>query len=151
MHRWNIFLIEALSMLASPQIKTVKPPDKKPGISDRSSFLRRRSVKFHFVGQKLCCNISLVRPLSSAEASLWCGEAGEEEKESARGAMGRGKREERPLPYNLRFTGRICGSVVLAKPADYLDAFEGCCEDNTFSLFPSSPARFLVFRLLLFL
>ena len=27
-----------------PQIKTVKPPDKKPGISDRSSFLRRRSV-----------------------------------------------------------------------------------------------------------
>ena len=29
-----------------PQIKTVKLPDKKPGISDRSSFLRRRSVKF---------------------------------------------------------------------------------------------------------
>ena len=25
-HRWNIFLIEALSMLASPQIKTVEPP-----------------------------------------------------------------------------------------------------------------------------
>ena len=38
MHSWNIFLIEALSMLASPQIRTVKPPDKKPGISDRSSF-----------------------------------------------------------------------------------------------------------------
>ena len=51
MHRWNIFLIEALSMLASPQIKTVKPPDKKPGISHRSSFLRRRSVKFQFVGR----------------------------------------------------------------------------------------------------
>ena len=32
-----------------PQIKTVKLPDKKPGISDRSSFLRRRSVKFQFV------------------------------------------------------------------------------------------------------
>ena len=38
MHRSNIFLIEALSMLASPQIKTVKPSDKKPGISDRSFF-----------------------------------------------------------------------------------------------------------------
>ena len=37
--------MEALSMLASPQIKMVKPPDKKRGISDRSSFLRRRSVK----------------------------------------------------------------------------------------------------------
>ena len=58
MHRWNIFLIEALSMLASPQIKTVKPPDKKPGISDRSSFLRRRSVKFQFVWQKRCYNIN---------------------------------------------------------------------------------------------
>ena len=32
-----------------PQIKTVKPPDKKPGISDRSSFLRRRSRRFQFV------------------------------------------------------------------------------------------------------
>ena len=32
-----------------PQIKTVKLPDKKPAISDKSSFLRRRSVKFQFV------------------------------------------------------------------------------------------------------
>ena len=59
MHRWNIFLIEALSMLASPQIKTVKPPDKKPGISDKSSFFRRRSFQFQFVWQKLCYNIPL--------------------------------------------------------------------------------------------
>ena len=60
MHSWNIFLIEALSMLASPQIKTVKPPDEKPGTcSDRSSFLHRRVVKFQFVWQKLCYNISL--------------------------------------------------------------------------------------------
>ena len=59
MHKWNIFLIEALSMLASPQIKTVKPPDKKPDISDRSSFLGRRSVKFQFVWQKLSYNITL--------------------------------------------------------------------------------------------
>ena len=49
MHKTNIFLvIEALSMLVSAQIKTVKPPDKKPGISDRSSFLRRRSVDDSF-------------------------------------------------------------------------------------------------------
>ena len=41
-------------------------------------------------------------PLSSAEASLYCGEAGEKEKESARGMMGRGKREERlpPFPFS---------------------------------------------------
>ena len=31
----------------------------------------------------------------------------------------------------MQFSGRICGSVVLAKPGDYLDAFEGCCEDNS--------------------
>ena len=60
MHNWNIFLIEALSMLASPWIKTVKPPDKKPGTcSDRSSFLHRHTVKFQFVWQKLCYHISL--------------------------------------------------------------------------------------------
>ena len=49
MHKTNIFLvIEALSMLVSAQIKTVKPPDKKPGISDSSSFLPRRSVDDSF-------------------------------------------------------------------------------------------------------
>ena len=69
--------------------------------------------------------------LSSLEASLCCGEPGEKEKDSARGTMGKGKREERPLPYDVRFYGRICGSVVLAKPADYLDAFERCCGDNS--------------------
>ena len=49
-------------MLTS-QIKTVQPPDKKPGISDRSSFLRRRSIKFQIVWQKLCYNIPLARLL----------------------------------------------------------------------------------------
>ena len=45
---------------ASPRIKTVKPHDKKPGTcSDRSSFLLRCVVKFQFVWQKLCYNISL--------------------------------------------------------------------------------------------
>ena len=43
-------------MLASPQIKTIKPPDKKPGISDGLSFLRRCGVKFQFIWQKLCYN-----------------------------------------------------------------------------------------------
>ena len=37
--------------------------------------------------------------LSSAEASLCCGKAGEKEKGSARSTMGRGKREERLLPF----------------------------------------------------
>ena len=62
---------------------------------------------------------------------MCCGEAWEKEKESTWGMMGRGKREERPLPYNVQFSGWICGSVVLAKPADYLDAFEHCCKDNS--------------------
>ena len=48
--------------------------------------------------------------LSSAEASLWCREAGEREKKKALGMMGRGKRERKG-----------------------------------FSLFPSSPARYLFF------
>ena len=61
MHKTNIFLvIEALSMLVSPQIKTVKPPDKKPGISDRSSFLRRRSFNISVrLAEWLCYNIPL--------------------------------------------------------------------------------------------
>ena len=52
--------------------------------------------------------------MPTIEASLCRREAGEKEKESARGVMGREKREERPLPYNVRLSGRICGSVVLA-------------------------------------
>ena len=35
------------------------------------------------------------------------------------------------MANNVRFSGRICDSVVLAKAADYLDAFERCCEDNS--------------------
>ena len=89
--------------------------------------------------------------LPSAETSLCCGEAGEKEKRERAGHDGKGEGEKRPLPHNVRFTGRICSSVVLAKPADYLDAFEDCCKDNAFSFFPSSPARFPFFLLLLFL
>ena len=67
---------------------------------------------------------------------LWGGWG--ERKRERTGHDGKGEGEERPLPHNVRFTGRICGSVVLAKPADYLDAFEDCCKDNAFSLVPSS-------------
>ena len=72
-HKRNIYLIESPSMLASPQTKTVKPPDKKPGISDRSSFLRRRSVKFQFVWQKLCYNIPLAGLLQKHQARIHTG------------------------------------------------------------------------------
>ena len=37
---------------------------------------------------------------------------------------GERKKERRPLPDFVRFSGRICGSVVLAKPDDDLDGFE---------------------------
>ena len=77
---------------------------------------------------------------------LWGG-WGERKRERA-GHDGKGEGEKRPLPHNMRFTGRICSSVVLAKPADYLDAFEDCCKDNAFSFFPSSPARFPFFSII---
>ena len=67
--------------------------------------------------------------VSATEASLCRREAGEKEKESARGTMGRGKREEMPRPYNGRFSCSICGSVVLASPGNHLDALKG--EDNS--------------------
>jgi len=38
--------------------------------------------------------------------------------------LGRGKKERRPLPDFVQFSGRICGFVVLAKPEDDLDDFE---------------------------
>ena len=45
-------------------------------------------------------SLSLTPP-SSAEASLCRRETGEKEKESARGTMGRGKREKRPFPLPI--------------------------------------------------
>ena len=50
---------------------------------------------------RICRNESQQGPLSSREASLCYGKAGEKEKESARGTMGRGKREERPHVVNI--------------------------------------------------
>ena len=71
-----------------------------------------RHIKLFILAQKMCfCWFS---PLSSAKPSLCRRGAGEKEKESARGTMGRGKREERR---------------------------------EAFSLFPSSPGRFLFFHL----
>ena len=46
-------------------------------------------------------------------------------KKTAFGARWERGREKRVLCHMM------CGSVVLAKPADYLDAFERCCEDNS--------------------
>ena len=51
-------------------------------------------------------------------------ESGERVNESARGALGRGKREERPLPYFVRFSGQFCGSVVMAEIEQDLDDFD---------------------------
>ena len=55
-----------------------------------------------------------------------------EKREKAREGRWEGEREEaRPLPYSVWFPGRICGSVVLAKPRNDLGDFEGCCDDNS--------------------
>ena len=71
MHWWNIFLIEALSMHARfATVKTVKLHDKKPGISDRSSFLRRRKVKFQFVWQKRCYDINAYHCMKQIDSML---------------------------------------------------------------------------------
>ena len=43
--------------------------------------------------------------------------------------LGRDKRERRPLPDFVRFSGGICGSVVLAKPDDDLNDFDGSFND----------------------
>ena len=69
------------------------------------------------------------RPLCIVGKLLCCGEAGEKEKGSARGTMGRGKREERPLPYNVRFSGQICGSLTMAEAGEDLADFECSFKD----------------------
>ena len=72
-----------------------------PYLSVRSS----RSSASRFAGVAILDEYQIssegggVGALSSAEASLCCGEAGEKEKESARGTIGRGKREERFPPF----------------------------------------------------
>ena len=76
--------MQALSMLASLLIKTVKSPDKKPGISDRSSFLRRRSVKFQFV------QVETVLQHFPGQASLLWGGWGEGKRERV-GHDGKGR------------------------------------------------------------
>ena len=39
--------------------------------------------------------------------------------------------ESEASPCNVRFSGEICGFVVLAKRGDCLDDFEGYWEDNS--------------------
>ena len=53
-----------------PQIKTVKPPDKRPSISDRYSFLCRRSVKFQFI-YKLGETVLQHSPGRAASKACW--------------------------------------------------------------------------------
>ena len=54
---------------------------------------------------------------------------GREKNGSARGMRGRGKREERPLPYFVRLASQICGSVVMVVPGDELDDFDRAFKD----------------------
>ena len=72
--------------------------------------------------------------LKSKSKSLSSAEASEKEEESARGTMGRGKKEERHLPYNVRFSSGWHGFAVLwfwLNQPTILDGFERCCEDNS--------------------
>ena len=105
-----------------------------------------RHIKLFILAQKMCfCWFS---PLSSAKPSLCRRGAGEKEKESARGTMGRGKREERPFPSSHRPLGAfyfsICTAIFFLRyPAG---AF---AEEREFSALPKSqhfqiPIQFLV-------
>ena len=52
------FLIEAASMLASSQIKVVKPPDKKPYISDMGRLSLSLNFNFNFFGRNCVTTFS---------------------------------------------------------------------------------------------
>ena len=49
--KWHIFLIEVLSMLTSPQVKTVKPPYKKPAFLKGHLFCIGGALKFNLFGK----------------------------------------------------------------------------------------------------
>ena len=63
-------------------------------------------------------------PLSSAEASLCCGEAGEKEKESARGSSGRWMRDFPSSPARFLFF-RLFISIFIGIPSGSLCGGEG--------------------------
>ena len=116
---------------AKTLIKSIEPTTySTPHWDSRPSHAGGRRLSYHCVifAPPLFSFIKAVT-VSYAESSLCCGEAGKKKKESARGTMGRGKREEMPRPYNGRFSCRICGSVVLASPGNHLDALK--VEDNS--------------------
>ena len=70
-----------------------------------------RHIKLFILAQMCFCWFS---PLSSAKLSLCRRGAGEKEKESARGTMGRGKREERPFPSSHRPLGAFYFPICTA-------------------------------------
>ena len=55
--------------------------------------------------------------------------AGKREKLQRAGNAGKGKERKEALPDFVRFSGRICGSVVMANPPDDLDDFECSFKD----------------------
>ena len=93
-------------MLASPQIKTVKPPNKKPGISDRSFFFCVGiALNFSSFGRNCVTTFPLPglcptqRPLCDVGRLV-------RKKKRARGARWEGEREKRGLCHI------ICGSLT---------------------------------------
>ena len=70
-------------MLASPQIKTVKPPNKKPGISDRSSFLLGVASNFSSFGRDCVATFPGQAPLLRRGLFVMWGGWGERKRERA--------------------------------------------------------------------
>jgi len=86
-------------------------------------------INIYFQNNLCHCNKTKSPPLRRGllQSRLDCtlgkkrAEAGKREKNKPQGMLGRDKRERRPLPDFVRFSGRICSSVVLAKPDDDFD------------------------------
>ena len=111
------------------QQKTSSPPAKK----DQSiQFAQMNAERDLLLYSRMPLELRGAPYLASSllrRGLLCCGEAGEKEKDSARGAMGRGKREERPLPYNVRLSCQICGSLTMAEAGEDLADFECSFKD----------------------
>ena len=83
---------------AKTLIKSIEPTTySTPHWDSRPSHAGGRRLSYHCVifAPPLFSFIKAVT-VSYAESSLCCGEAGKKKKESARGTMGRGQKEERP-------------------------------------------------------
>ena len=97
-------------MLASPQIKTVKPPNKKPGISDRSSFLLGVASNFSSFGRDCVATFPGQAPLLRRGPFCDVGRL-RRKKKRARGARWEGGREKRDLCHIM--CGSLAGFAVL--------------------------------------